>query len=90
MLNSLIAIGGRDAAAALYDVASRLNSDLEDVEGALFTSATDRGLLDRCFEGLAILTGVSEEEAAQNRFENDDLSAHIDWWAERISEMSEN
>ncbi|MCB9893124.1 MAG: hypothetical protein H6839_01590 [Planctomycetes bacterium] len=90
MLNSLIAIGGRDCAAALYDVASRLNSDLEDVEGSLFTSATDRGLLDRCFEGLSILTGVSEEEAARNRFENDDLSAHLDWWADRISEMPDN
>jgi hypothetical protein len=90
MVNTLIAIGGRDCAAALHDVASRLNSDLEDIEGALYTSATDRGLLDRCFEGLAELTGVSREKAAQNRFENDDLSVHIDWWVDRISEMSEN
>ena len=90
MVNTLIAIGGRDCAAALYDIAARLNKDLEDVEGALFTSATDRGLLDRCFEGLSILTGVSVKTASANRFANDELSAHIAWWADRISEMSEN
>ncbi|MCA8911823.1 MAG: hypothetical protein KDB82_08975 [Planctomycetes bacterium] len=90
MVNSLIAIGGRDSAAALHDVASRLYSDLEDSTGALYTNATDRGLLDRCLEGMAELTGVPESEAAQNRFETDDLSKHLDWWTGRIAEMPEN
>ncbi|MBZ0136423.1 MAG: hypothetical protein K8I27_08640 [Planctomycetes bacterium] len=88
MLNSLIAIGGRDSAAAIHDIASRIHSDLESTE-AVFTSASDRGLLDRCFQGLAALTGVPLREAADNRFASDDLTDHIDWWASRISEMPE-
>ncbi|MEZ5993162.1 MAG: hypothetical protein R3E76_12535 [Planctomycetota bacterium] len=89
MVSSLVAIGGRDAAAALHDIASRLLSDIEDAQGIMYTAATDRGLLDRCFAGLADVTGVPEEEAAQNRFENDDLTAHIDWWTDRIADMPE-
>lgn len=88
MVNSLIAIGGRDSAAALYDVASRVHSDLESTE-AVFTSASDRGLLDRCFQGLSTITGVPLKEAADNRFSSDDLADHIDWWATQISEMPE-
>ena len=88
MLNSLIAIGGRDSAAAIHDVASRVHSDLQSTE-AVFTSASDRGLLDRCFQGLSSITGVSLKEAADNRFSSDDLNDHIDWWATRISEMPE-
>lgn len=89
MVNTLIAIGGRDAAAALHDVATRVYSDLESVQGSLYTSATDQGLLDRCFQGLAELTGTPEEEAARNRFESDDLVHHIDWWNDRIADMPE-
>lgn len=88
MLNSLIAIGGRDCAAAIHDVAMRLNSDLQSTQ-AVFTSAGDRGLLDRCFQGLCEITGVTPREAADNRFSSDDLTDHIDWWATRISEMPE-
>lgn len=88
MLNSLIAIGGRDSAAAIHDVASRVHSDLESTE-AVFTSASDRGLLDRCFQGLSDITGVPLKEAADNRFATDDLTDHIDWWATQISKMPE-
>lgn len=88
MLNSLIAIGGRDSAAAIHDVATRVHGDLSSSE-AVFTSASDRGLLDRCFQGLAALTGVPLREATDNRFASDDLTDHIDWWAARISEMPE-
>lgn len=90
MLNSVIAVGGRDAAIAVHDIASRVNSELEDVEASLYTSATDRGLLDRCFQGLAELTGASEKAAAQNRFDTGDVDEHLDWWATHVSEMGEN
>ncbi|MCB9932961.1 MAG: hypothetical protein H6841_06020 [Planctomycetes bacterium] len=89
MVSSLIAIGGRDAAAALHDIASRVHSDLANLQSSLYTSATDQGLLDRCFEGLAQITGTPEMEAARNRFENDDLARHIDWWNDRIADMPE-
>lgn len=90
MVSSLIAIGDRDAAAALHDVASRILADLEDAEGVLNTNATDRGLLNRCFQGLAEVTGVKEKDAARNRFENEDLSRHLDWWTDRIADMPES
>jgi hypothetical protein len=89
MLNSMIALGGRDAAVAVHDVAERVYADLEDVEASFFTGATDRGLLDRCFQGLAVLTGAGERAAAQNRFDSDDLVKHLEWWAGQISEMPE-
>jgi hypothetical protein len=88
MLNSLIAIGGRDSAAAIHDVASRIYSDLQSTE-VVFTTAGDRGLLDRCFQGLSRLTGVSTREAADHRFGTDDMRVHIEWWASRIAEMPE-
>jgi hypothetical protein len=90
MLNSLIFIGGRDAATAIYDVAVRVYRDLEGSASGVYTSATDRGLLDRCFEGLAEITGVGRQAAAEHRFENDDLARHIDWWAQQITAMPEN
>jgi hypothetical protein len=89
MLNSMIALGGRDAAVAVHDVAERVYGDLEDVEASLYTSATDRGLLDRCFQGLAELTGAGEQAAAQNRFDTKNLDEHLDWWAQQISDMPE-
>ena len=88
MLNTLIAIGGRESAAAIFEIASRVHSDLESTE-AVFTSASDRGLLDRCFQGLVEITGVTSREAADNRFSSDDLADHLDWWAARISEIPE-
>jgi hypothetical protein len=87
MVNSVIAQGGRDAAIAVYDVAERVYHDLEDVEASLYTSATDRGLLDRCFQGLADLTGVGEKAAAKNRFDAKNLDEHLDWWADQIADM---
>jgi hypothetical protein len=89
MLNSMIALGGRDAAVAVHDVAERVYADMQDVEASIYTSATDRGLLDRCFQGLAELTGLGEKAAAQNRFETENLERHLDWWAQRIAEMAE-
>jgi hypothetical protein len=71
-------------------VAERVYGDLENVEASLYTSATDRGLLDRCFQGLAELTGVGETAAAQNRFDTENLGKHLDWWAEQISDMPES
>jgi len=89
MLNTIILLGGRDAAIAVHDVAERVFSDLENVEASLYTSATDRGLLDRCFQGLAELTGVGQNTAARNRFETDDLAKHLQWWTRQIAEMPE-
>jgi hypothetical protein len=90
MLNSMIALGGRDAAVAVHDVAERVHGDLENVEASLYTSATDRGLLDRCFQGLADLTGVGEKAAAKNRFDTKNFDEHLDWWADQISDMPES
>lgn len=87
MLNSLIALGGRDAAVAIFEVASQVNSDLSDVEASLFTSATDRGLLDRCFEGLARITRTPAQEVAVNRVESGDVEQHLRWWEDQISRM---
>lgn len=90
MLNSMIALGGRDAAVAVHDAAERVYADLQDVQASLYTSATDRGLLDRCFQGLGELTGVSAKESAQNRFDTENLGQHLDWWAQQVSEMAES
>jgi hypothetical protein len=90
MLNSLIALGGRRAAIAIHDVATRLQSDLASGPASITTTATDKGLLDRCFEGLCILTGVSPQVAAQHRVEHDNLGAHVAWWTERIRDMPDN
>lgn len=90
MVNSLIAIGGRDSAVAIHDVATRVHGDLSNVETSVFTSATDRGLLDRCFEGLRILTDVPSREAATNRVETDNTTEHLRWWADRIADMPES
>jgi hypothetical protein len=89
MLNSMISLGGRDAAIAVHDVAERVYADMQDVQASIYTSATDRGLLDRAFQGLAELTGVGEKAAAQNRFDTENLGRHLDWWAQRIAEMAE-
>jgi HEAT repeat protein len=89
MLNSLIALGGRAGANAIHDIATRLYSDLQATGGALFTGATDKGLLDRCFEGLGTITGVSRREAAAHRVANDDLDEHLSWWAEQIRLMDQ-
>lgn len=86
MVNSLIALGGQGGAAALHDVATRLHADLTG-GGAALTRATDRGLFDRCLDGLCVVTGVSRRDAATHRVANDDLATHLDWWAERIAEM---
>jgi hypothetical protein len=86
MLNSLIAIGGRAAANAIHDIATRVHRD--QVSGAAMrTAATDKGILDRCFRGLRILTRTSRREAADHRTANDDLQEHLNWWAERIMLM---
>lgn len=90
MLNSLIAIGGRDAAVAIYDVATRIHGDLSNIESSLFTSATDRGVLDQCFVGLGTLTSTTASEAAANRVETDSINDHLDWWAGRIADMPDN
>jgi hypothetical protein len=85
MLNSLIAIGGRAAANAIHDIATRVYRDQRS--GASRTAATDKGILDRCFRGLAHLTRTSRSEAAAHRNANDDVQIHLDWWTERIMHM---
>jgi hypothetical protein len=89
MLNSLIALGGRGGAAAIHDVATRLLGDLATGTATL-TAATDKGLLDHCFQGLSMITGVPASQAASHRVESDDLREHLDWWARRISEMRDS
>lgn len=89
MLSSLVGLGGRSGATAIHDIASRLNRDISS-SGSVFTGATDKGLLDRCFEGLCDITGVPTREAAAHRLTTDDFGKHLEWWADRISQMSDN
>lgn len=89
MLSSLVGLGGRSGATAIHDIASRINRDISS-SGSVFTGATDKGLLDRCFEGLCDITGVPVREAAAHRLTTDDFAKHLEWWADRISQMSDN
>ncbi len=90
MLNSLIALGRSDAAIAVRDVALRLHSDMNAADGAVLADASDRGLIDRCIEGLCTLTGTSSREAAKDRVERDDVGEHLNtFWIEPIRQMSD-
>lgn len=89
MVNSLIDIGGRNGAAALFDIARRLAEDLDNVSGSTRADIADKGLLDRCLEGLRILTGATPREAAANRAQSDELEPHMLWWAGRVARMPE-
>jgi hypothetical protein len=88
MVNSLVQIGGRSSAAALHKAARRLASDLDD-DNAARTEVADKGLLDRCIEGLLQLTGVSRADAAAQRALSDEWDPHLSWWATQISRMPE-
>lgn len=88
MVNSLVRIGGRSSAAALHKAARRLASDL-DSDQAARTEVADKGLLDRCIEGLLQLTGVSRAEAAAHRALSDEWGPHLSWWATQIFRMPE-
>lgn len=90
MVNSLIQIGSRGAASALHDVASRLVTDLEGETSQINADASDKGLLDRTFEGLAQLTNVDSMAAAAQRRQSDELAPHLAWWARRIADMPES
>lgn len=83
MLNSLIMLQGRDAASAVHDVAVRLHQGIEDGTGA----ALDRGLFDRCLEGLAELTRIKADAGVNHRVSTDDLNEHLRWWADQIANM---
>ncbi len=87
MLNTLIYLGGRDAAAAVHDIATRLHQDLADPLSALESSPNEAGLLDRCFEGLMEMTGVDRQTANNERAKNDLLDPYLEWWVARIAEM---
>jgi hypothetical protein len=90
MLNSLIALGRSDAAIAVRDVALRLHSDMNSADGSVLASSSDRGLIDRCIEGLCALTGTSPREAAKDRVERDDVGEHLNtFWIEPIRQMSD-
>ncbi|MDC1142023.1 HEAT repeat domain-containing protein [Planctomycetota bacterium] len=90
MLNSIIGIGGRSAASGVHDVAVQVHRDIENPDSNKFTSATDRGLMDRCIEGLILSTGVDRQLAVEHRSQANDLGPHFDWWTQRISEMPED
>lgn len=90
MLNALIGIAGRSAASGIHDVAVQVNKDIENTDANKFTSATDRGLLDRSIEGLIIVTGVERKLATDHRNSNSRLNPHFDWWTQRIAEMPED
>ncbi|MCF6228661.1 MAG: HEAT repeat domain-containing protein, partial [Planctomycetes bacterium] len=90
MLNSLIGIGGRSAASAIHDVAGQVYKDIENPRTNKFTSSTDRGLLDRCLEGMILTTKVDRQKAVDHRNNSNDLTPHLDWWTHRISEMDED
>ena len=87
LINSLGALGHRDSASALLDVARRMRSDLQNLETAVFTGAGEEGLFDQCLETLRLLTGVTLEKARQNRSASDSIDDHLQWWGERIAEM---
>ena len=89
MLNSILALAGRDAAVAVHDIARRIYSDSVNPETALYMGPLDEGLLDLCFEGLADLTGVDHRKADAHRQQHDDPDVHFTWWADRIAEMPE-
>lgn len=90
MMNSLIQIGTRLSASALHDVASRLVNDLDGESSQANADASDKGLLDRAFEGLCRLTGVAQADASAQRRKSDELGPHLAWWAGRIAEMPES
>ena len=87
LINSLGALGQRDSASALLDVARRMRSDLQNLETAVFTGAGEEGLFDQCLETLRLLTGITLERARQNRSASDSIDDHLQWWGERIAEM---
>lgn len=87
MVNSLVHLGGRSAAAAVWDVASSIAAE-RDSEASRGDIA-DKGLLDRCIQGLQSLTGVSRAEAEANRALSDDWRPHMAWWTTRILVMPE-
>lgn len=87
MINSLAALGHRDAASALLDVARSIRTDLENLETAIFAGGGEEGLFDQCLEELGRLCGVSRAAARKHRAADDDLDVHLKWWAERIAEM---
>ncbi len=91
MLNSLIALGGRRVAIAIHDVATRLHIDMTSTDGVVMPTTSDRGLLDRCIEGLCIVTGQSRQDAAADRMARDDMGEHLrEWWVRRISAMADD
>lgn len=89
MVNSLVQIGTRSSASALHDVASRLANDLESETASINADAGDKGLLDRSLEGLRLLTGQTVASVQENRRKSDEITPHLAWWANRISEMPE-
>lgn len=89
MLDSLINLGGRSGAVAIYDIATRINGDLESMASSL-TASTDKGLLDRCFAGLCEITGVRPRDAAANRLQNQSNVRHLQWWADQISNLPDS
>ncbi len=87
MINSLAALGHRDAASALHDISKRILSDMTNPETLVFTGPGEEGLFDNCLDGIRRLTGVSAQAAAQDRASHDNVEDHLSWWAARIAEM---
>lgn len=87
MINSVIALGHRDAASALLDVARRIRSDLANLETLVFAGMGEEGLFDQCLDGLIQLTGVARDRARQDRAAHENIEDHLKWWADRIAEM---
>ncbi len=87
MANSLFALGRRDAAVALYEVALRFYADLDNPEMAVFLSGADEGLADHCVAHVATLAGVTAEQIAEQRRKSDERAAYLAFIADRMAEM---
>jgi HEAT repeat protein len=87
MINSLAALGNRDAASALLDVARRIRADLANLETLVFAGGGEEGLFDQCVDSLVQLTGVPRDKARKDRASHDNIEDHLKWWADRIAEM---
>ena len=76
--------GYRDCAACLEDIARQLDSERQGTRD--FRAA--EGMIERAFEGLALLTVTSDREAREQRRRFNTVTAYCDWWLdEHIKKM---
>ncbi|MCC6573066.1 MAG: HEAT repeat domain-containing protein [Planctomycetes bacterium] len=87
MLNTLASLGARDAAIALHEVADRIATDLEGPDAQLLSSPGDEGLVDLCFEHIALMAGVTREQLLERQRLSELRAATLQWLSGKIAEM---